>query len=300
MSNTDTIADTGKNLPQLDYENYDVWAPRMMYQLEKDDVWWTIEQVPEEPVALDPMASFVKLGSTPTVAKYKLKWNLDSKKAVRGIMANCDPTRYEEVNVMVENEGLSTAAVWNRLKETYKKKNNAANARMWSELVRITIPTGASYKESKEAFDSFSRLANRIQNTQLSMKDILAILCIRLGTANFQSVVDVLNMREDITFKTIIESCLTTALGREENTVESKALVGRQKKDNKRKHSNPTGNTSKSSKSSITDGTKCSHCDKSGHKAEGCWKKFPEKKPDWMKAKDEEKTKKKKLRVSSD
>jgi hypothetical protein len=93
---------------------------------------------------------------------------------------------------MMEDEGLSIAAVWNRLKETYKKKNKATNARIWSELVRITIPAGVSYKESKEAFDSFSRIANKIQNTKLFMSEILTILCIRLGTANFQSIVDVL------------------------------------------------------------------------------------------------------------
>jgi hypothetical protein len=92
---TDAFAGTGRNLPQLNYEHCDVWAPRMMYQLEKDDVWWTIEQVSEEPTAMDTMASFVKLGSNPTVARYKLKWKLYSKKAVHDIMANFDPTRYE-------------------------------------------------------------------------------------------------------------------------------------------------------------------------------------------------------------
>ena len=114
---------------------------------------------------MDPMANFVKLESNPTITKYKLKWKLDLKKAVRYIMANCDATKYEEFDVIVEGEEVSTTmvwttAVWARLRKTYQKKNNTANARMWDELVRIMIPKGSTHKEAKETFDSVSQKVN--------------------------------------------------------------------------------------------------------------------------------------------
>jgi hypothetical protein len=71
---------------------------------------------------MDSIASFAKLGSNPPVANYKLKWKLDSKKAVRDIMATCNATRYGEVNIMVGYEGLSIAAVWIGLRRHTKRR----------------------------------------------------------------------------------------------------------------------------------------------------------------------------------
>jgi hypothetical protein len=112
-------------------------------------------------------------------------------------------------------------------------------------------------------------------------------------------------MRDDITFKKIIESCLTTALGREENGRTEKAMIGRRRSGKRQgQRSNASGNTKPSGSNTGTTRTKCSHCDKTGHNAEQCWKKYPEKKADWMKEREESnersKSKKRKLQVSSD
>ena len=109
MSSSDITSD--KHLVLLSHDNYDTWSRRMLYQLEKDNVWWTISRMPAEPATLDDLASFVVGMNNPTLAKYKMKWELDSRKAINGIMANCDAIRYEEVNTMVEEEGLSASGI---------------------------------------------------------------------------------------------------------------------------------------------------------------------------------------------
>ena len=100
MSSQDvaTAAAIDENLVLLNHDNHDTWARRMQYQLERENVWWAITRMPEEPETLDTLASFVVGSNNPTIAKYKLKWELDSKKAISGIMANCDTIQYEEVN----------------------------------------------------------------------------------------------------------------------------------------------------------------------------------------------------------
>jgi hypothetical protein len=117
--------------------------------------------MPEEPEILDTLASFVVGSNNPTLAKYKLKWELDSKKAISGIMENCDTIRYEEVSRMVE-EGLSVSDIWTRLKTKSKEVDGASNANLWDDLVRLNYAEEASHQEVRKTLDAFIVIANKI------------------------------------------------------------------------------------------------------------------------------------------
>lgn len=193
---------------------------------------------------------------------------------------------------MVQHK-LTTADIWARLKEKYQKKNTITQARLWNELVRLQMSKDTSNRDVQETFDSFARLANKIQSSQISLPDILIVLLFRLGSMKFQSVVDVLALQPDITLDAALEALRTTSQRESDShgsETTTNALIGRttgknRQSKSKSKSSKRPHSTGSNSNDVVKSKRICNHCNKSGHVADDCWKKHPEKTPDWLKEK---------------
>jgi hypothetical protein len=209
MSSSDITSD--KHLVLLSHDNYDTWSRRMLYQLEKDNVWWTISRMPAEPATLDDLASFVVGTNNPTLAKYKMKWELDSRKAINGIMANCDAIRYEEVNTMVEEEGLSASGIWIQLKAKYKEVDGATNAQLWSDLVKLSYDDSFTHENVQKTMDAFVIIANKIKSTHLTLSDIITVFGLRLNAKFFPTTVDFLALQENVTLEKAFKACIVAS-----------------------------------------------------------------------------------------
>ena len=210
----------------LKLDNYNRWAPRMEYLLAKNDYWWTIGSITSTPLTLDPIVDFLNLGLIPSLNKFQTKWQLDNDNAIRAIMAHCDDTRYEEVKALIE-DGSTAAEIWNELKLMYDKKDAMTNARMLSELVQIEIPHGATCEETKDALDHFNRLATHIQNCKMSLPDVLTVLCLRMGLANFNSIASSMLNQRDITRAQVTTAFLNMSMTEKQMDRSGKVMVGR-------------------------------------------------------------------------
>ena len=133
---------------------------------------------------------------------------------------------------MMEDEQLTAAEIWERLKDTYQKSDNGTNGKLWTDLVRLHIPKDATYEEVQKTEDTFLRLCNKIRNTKILLPDILPVLALRLNFTKYQAIVDVLALQANITPEKAIEACLNTARRNKddlESDTTTKVIVGRTK-----------------------------------------------------------------------
>lgn len=295
---TSTDNDTSKYVSgvELSDDNYDLWARRTQAILEAKGVWWTVESTPEEPTVLDDRAYLVGIGYKPQLPIYKMKWQDDGRRAISLMLSYTDSTRWEYLqNASV---GKTPAQLWKFLRETYEHTDANAQMILLDQLVKLNLSTNATHEETKSTFDTFQRLVERMLRNKTSVEDIFKVLAFRLCADKFTSIVNVVALDKNTTIQSTLRACIMASSRREAASSTIKALVTsakitkdrgkKQDQDRRRNTDKKSGRRSGNGRHHNTNNTesngpkpKCDHCEKA-HETDDCWKKYPNKRPEWL------------------
>lgn len=298
VANTEINTQTTR-VPLLAAENYEQWLPKIDYLLDNANVRWVIHEVTKEPKLPRATAGneahteweaayrcYVTTSGSVNFAVYKKAWSNANNKAIRLLKAHSDGTREAEIS-QYESDGDTASKIWKRLEEKYgNKQDGNRQAKDWMELIDIVIPKDATHDEAQQKWDRLSYLNHRIMASKPPLEKILLFMGLKANQLRHQTVCDTLSCKTDATMEDVIKECQksserTRNAERTEtrNLANNKVLTTKaNNRGSKRKRGN---NSNKDNKST------CSHCQKRGHDSTECWKKNPDKVPQWLKDKRE-------------